>query len=104
MDEVVEITGAIADTGATWTTIPRSLADQLRLDSLGLIRGHTASGVQILEQSFVHTELAEKRTVTPVLISDTLDAVLIGVLTLEALALAVDPGTGRLKDSDILLL
>jgi predicted aspartyl protease len=42
--------------------------------------------------------------VTPLLVSDTLDTMLIGVITLEAMGLAVDPGTGRLRESEVLLL
>ncbi len=42
--------------------------------------------------------------VTPLLISDTLETVLIGVITLEAMGLAVDPGTGQLKESEVFLL
>jgi predicted aspartyl protease len=42
--------------------------------------------------------------VTPVLISRTLDKVLIGVITLEALGLSVDPTKGTLRESETLLL
>ena len=45
-----------------------------------------------------------EKTVTPVLISDKIDRVLIGVLTLEALALRVDPKTGKLEKTELLLL
>jgi predicted aspartyl protease len=42
--------------------------------------------------------------VTPVLISKEIKDALIGVLTLEALGLTVDPTTGKLKEARILLL
>jgi predicted aspartyl protease len=38
------------------------------------------------------------------LISDTLETVLIGVITLEAMGLVVDPTTGQLKESEVYLL
>jgi predicted aspartyl protease len=49
-------------------------------------------------------EIQGKRGATPVLISQELDEVLIGVITLEALGLAVDPATNRLVETHILLL
>jgi len=49
-------------------------------------------------------EMEGKRAVTPVLISRELKDVLIGFLTLEALGLTVDPTTGKLKETRILLL
>jgi predicted aspartyl protease len=64
----------------------------------------TAAGPQQLDQSYAYIELAGKAMVTPLLISDTLDTMLIGVITLEAMGLAVDPGTGRLRESEVFLL
>jgi aspartyl protease family protein len=43
-------------------------------------------------------------TVTPILVSDTLDKILVGVITLEALGLTVDPTTGQLKEAETYLL
>ena len=101
-----ELPSVLIDTGASWTTLPRRLADALELDILGQITGRTVEGVQRLDQSFVYIEIPanDRRGVTPVLISDTLDEVLIGVLTLEALALAVDPLDNRLTETELLLL
>ena len=103
-ERVEVIPDALIDTGATWTTLPRSIADRLELKSLGEITDRTASAVQTLEQSYAYIEIGEKRSVSPVLISETLEIVLVGVLTLEALAMAVDPGTGPLRESEVLLL
>jgi predicted aspartyl protease len=103
-EKAVDVPEALVDTGATWTTVPRALAQSLELPSLGPIRGHTAGGVQELEQSYAYVELQGKHGVTPILISDVMDRVLIGVVTLESLAFAVDPSTERLIDSPLLLL
>jgi len=100
----VDIQDALVDTGASFTTLPRQLAQQLELALLGQLKGRTAAVVQTLDQSYAYIEMAGKRSGTPILISDTLDIVLIGVLTLEALALTVDPGAGQLKESEVLLL
>src|SRR3990170_3327723 len=100
-DGAVEVEEALVDTGATWTTIPRTLAQGLDLRVVGQAAVKTAAGPQQLDQSYAYIELADKRMVTPLLISDTLDTVLIGVITLEAMGLAVDPATGQLKESEV---
>ena len=103
-EEAIEVENALVDTGATLTTVPRSLADQLRLEILGQHQTRTASGVQTVDQSYAFFEYDGRQTVTPIWISDTYPGVLIGVITLEALGLAVDPASGQLTDSEFLLL
>lgn len=100
----VEVEEALVDTGATWTTIPRALAHKLRLQVTGPMAVKTAAGPQRLDQSYAYIELAGKTMVTPLLISDTLETTLIGVITLEAMGLAVDPGTGSLREPEVFLL
>jgi len=95
---------AIVDTGATFTTLPLSIAKNLNLNVIGKIKVKTATKIDQLDQSYAYIEINDKKTVTPVLISKTLDRILIGVITLEALGLAVDPTTGQLKEAEILLL
>jgi len=95
---------AIVDTGATFTTLPLSIAKNLNLNVIGKIKVKTATKIDQLDQSYAYIEINNKKTVTPVLISKTLDRILIGVITLEALGLAVDPTTGQLKEAEILLL
>lgn len=100
----IDVAEALVDTGATWSTLPRRLADELSLDVVGQMRVRTAAGPQDLDQSYAYLELQGKSMVTPVLVSDTYPGVLIGVITLEGLGFAVDPTTGRLVDSELLLL
>ena len=95
---------ALVDTRATFTTIPRALREKLALPILGKTKVRTASGIEVLDQSYMYTEIDGKFAVTPTLISEKLDRTLIGVFTLEALGLAVDPTTGQLKETEILLL
>ena len=99
-----EVPEAMIDTGATWTTIPRALAQRLELPSLGPVTGRTAGGVVTLEQSYALMGLAGRQSVGPLMISDDLDMFLVGVLTLESLALAVDPLNQRLVESELFLL
>jgi aspartyl protease family protein len=61
-------------------------------------------GVQVLNESFAQIAVNGKSTVTPLLISRTLDKVLIGVITLKALGLSVDSTKGTLRESETLLL
>jgi aspartyl protease family protein len=95
---------ALVDTGATFTTIPRHMSEKLGLRVTGKRRVRTASGLETLEQSFASVEINSNLTVTPILVSDTLDKILVGVITLEALGLTVDPTTGQLKEAETYLL
>jgi len=95
---------ALVDTGATFTTIPRKISDKLGLRVTGKRKVRTATQIVTLEQSFASVEINGNLTVTPVLISETLDKILVGVITLEALGLTVDPTTGQLKEAETYLL
>ena len=101
--ETVEVE-ALVDTGATWTTLPRGIADDLGLDIVGQFTVRTATGPQTLDHSYAYVEIEGKGLVAFVLISDTYPGVIIGVTTLEGMGFAVDPKTGRLVDSELLLL
>ena len=100
----VEVSDALVDTGATSTCVPRSLVADLNLPQRGITIVRTATGPQSLIQSYADLGLQGKRLVTHILISDTLDTVLIGVTTLEAMGFAVDPVNQRLVESELLLL
>ncbi len=103
-DVPVEVEDVLVDTGATFTTVPRALAERLGLEVLGQHTVRTASGVSTVERSFAYVECEGRDAVAPIWISDTYPGVLLGVYTLEALALAVDPKSGRLVDAELLLL
>jgi clan AA aspartic protease len=101
-DKVIEVADALVDTGAT--TIPRGFAEQLGLEIVGSQQIRTADGTTEIEQSYALVRYDGKQTFGDVWISDKYPGVLIGVITLEALGLAVDPSSGRLTDSEFLLL
>jgi clan AA aspartic protease len=96
-------TRALVDTGTTLTVIPRQIASQLGLRPKGRPRVETRAGIIELERSNAYIEIMGKSEVVPVIISDTVDKVLIGVTTLEVLELEVDTVTGKLKERALLL-
>jgi len=95
---------ALVDTGSTYTVIPWKTNEKLRLKVVGEKDVETDKGLTRLDESFAIIEIEAKRGLTPLLISKDLKDLLIGVLTLEALGLAVDPTIGKLKETRILLL
>ncbi len=95
---------ALVDTGTTFTVIPRHIYEELGLRTVGKRRVKTASGYVDMDESFALVEVGNKRGVSPVLVSNELNEVLIGVITLEALGLTVDPTTGELRETEILML
>ncbi len=97
-------TKALVDTGTTFTVIPRHIYEELGLRTVGKRRVKTASGYVDMDESFALVEVGNRRGVSPVLVSSGLNEVLIGVITLEALGLTVDPTTGGLKETEILML
>ncbi len=99
---VIEVDGLV-DTGATLTVIPRRLARELGLEITGKTYVETGAGRLLMERSRVFIEIMGESEIVPVLISDIIDKVLIGVTTLEVLGLQVDPLTGKLKKWTILL-
>jgi clan AA aspartic protease len=103
-EAAVEVKNALVDKGASWTTVPRGLADQLGLEVLGRKRVTTANGTVQADQSYAFVEIEGRQTIHEVLITDAFPGVLIGVLTLEGLGFAVDPVNERLIDSELLLL
>jgi clan AA aspartic protease len=103
-DLIVIVENALVDTGATRTTIPRSLAQQLDLEIVGQTVVRTAAGEHTLDQSYALIRYNGSLTYGDVWISDAYPGVLIGVITLESLGLAVDPGSGKLTPFEFLLL
>jgi clan AA aspartic protease len=95
---------ALVDRGATFTVVPDAVARQLHLPLRGAQTAATAQGRITLDRSLATLELLGKTTDSPVLINPHLDRVLIGVLTLEALGLKVNPMTGGLEETEVFLL
>jgi predicted aspartyl protease len=101
---LVTVESALVDRGATFTAIPRALADRLQLEILETHQAQSAAGPISVDESFAYFDYDGHRTVTPVWISDHYEGLLIGVVTLESLGVAVHPRSGQLIESDRLLL
>jgi len=95
---------ALVDTGATLAVVPRRVADELELPVIGKSLVQTAKGVTELEACFGVVEIMGEETPARILVSDEVNTVLIGITVLEQLGLEVDPGTGKLKKTKLLLL
>ena len=63
----------------------------------------TGAGKVELRRSLARISINGKEAVQDVLISDFIDRVLLGVVTLATLALSLDPLTGKLKEEMLLL-
>lgn len=94
---------ALVDTGASFTVLPKSIADKLGLDLLGKVSVKTAMGEQELDEVEARIGVTDRERITPSLVSEQLEFPLIGVVTLEILRLKVDPTTGRVEELPLLL-
>ncbi|NPA96077.1 MAG: hypothetical protein GXO32_00565 [Crenarchaeota archaeon] len=92
------------DTGASRKSIPEGIARELELEKLRDVEVVTATGVVKAWLAYVEVELESDRTIERAVVLRNLPNVVIEVLTLEALDLKVDPSTGRLERTRILLL
>lgn len=95
---------ALVDTGATLSVIPRRVADELGLPVVSKAAVKTAKGVTEFEVRYGFIEIMGEETPTRILVSDEIDVALIGLTVLESLGLEVDPITGKLKKTTLLLL
>ena len=95
---------ALADTGIILTVVPRRVADELQLPVIGRRRVVTAKGVAELNECIGVVEVMGRKAHTHILVSDDIDAALIGAAAPETLSLEVDPATERLKESKTHLL
>jgi aspartyl protease family protein len=95
---------ALIDTGATYTVIPRDVCNKLGLKIEGSKAVKTALGSDVLDMSYSRIRINGKSGVSTILVSDKLDQILVGVVTLEILGLTIDPTTGQLNEAEALLL
>ncbi len=103
-DALTSSVDAMVDSGATFTVVPRSLAMELRLPMAGSRTVRTATGPVSLPMARALIQINGDREINRVLVSDTLDKVLIGVITLETFSVTVDPTSGELREAEAYLL
>ncbi|MBA7656060.1 hypothetical protein ES703_63973 [subsurface metagenome] len=94
---------ALVDTGSTLTVIPQKIAQELELGEITKEVVESGAGELELKRSSARITINGRETAQDLLISDFIDRVLLGVITLEAMALSVDPLTGKLKERRLLL-
>ncbi len=71
---------------------------------IGRRRGATAKGTTELYECIGIVEVMGRKAYTHILISEDVDTVLIGVVTLETLGFEVDPVIGELREAKTYLL
>ena len=94
---------ALVDTGATLTVLPKELADKLEIKASSESEVESGGGIIKLKRGEAWIKIKGKEEITPVLISEIIDKVLLGVVILESLGFSVDPATGTLKSTPLLL-
>jgi predicted aspartyl protease len=106
-DLSIELEDALVDAGtarATLTFVPRFIVSSLNLTAIGHLDVRTETGRKQFEQSYARIELHGKETVTGFLISDSVETVTIGSITLLALGLRFDPDSEQLVTTESYLM
>ena len=104
--EPVEIE-MLVDTGAIFTMVPRSILEQLGVRPSGKRVFQTIEGRQIeREVGVVQVEVQGQQPPgpVPVIFGEGTDGAVLGVTALESMGLKVDPSTGTLTPTDLLML
>ena len=87
----------LVDTGATYLSLPPSLAEELGLRVEGEAELTLADGRTVMAgMALAWLEVAGRGSIVQAAVLDV-DEPLLGVMALEALGLAVDPTTGELR-------
>lgn len=94
---------ALVDTGATLTTLPKKLADELGIKPTSEEKVSTGAGIINITRGEAWIKVNGKEGPFSVWISDFVDKVLLGVVVLESLGFKVDPTTGTLEEKTLLL-
>ena len=97
---------AVVDTGATLTTLPPSLVEELGIEQEDTARVQLADGsLRDIALGTARLTVEDRTRTTPVLFAPSEDApVLLGAVTLESMGFAVDPVGPRLVPRELLLL
>jgi len=95
----------VADTGAIYTMIPKSIAEELKLEETGRRRFKIASGETVeypVSEAYITVE--DRGVTSLVVIGPEKSIPLLGTTTLELLGLQVDPVSGKLKPLELMML
>ncbi len=94
---------ALVDTGASLTVLPEKIANELGIEPLREEKVLTGAGLVKVKRGEARIKLLGKEAPFDVWISDFIDKVLLGVVVLETLGFKVDPKTGKLEETPLLL-
>ncbi|MBI1991612.1 MAG: clan AA aspartic protease [Candidatus Omnitrophica bacterium] len=95
----------LVDTGAVYTIMPERVLKRLGIQPIDQERFRLANGRTIARSvGEARFRYHGKTRISPVVFGRAHDKVLLGVMTLEALGLEVDPRTRKLKPAELLLL
>jgi len=98
--EELEVT---ADTGSTYTAVPRAMLQRLEVPVERSLPSKTADGrIVPVDIGYTTIRLEGLRFPTPVIFAEEDEPSLLGVVSLEEAALAVDPLEGRLIPTHLL--
>lgn len=102
--EPAEEVKLLVDTGAILSVVPRLLLGRLGIKSVDKRSFRAFGGVIERETGGVLLRYDGASSVVPVVFGDAADPAVMGVTTLEALGYQVDPVSGELKPTEMLLL
>ena len=93
----------VVDTGSTYTAVPRAMLERLGVPVERSVPSETADG-RIVPVDVAHTMIRLEGLTfpTPIIFAEVGEPSLLGVVTLEQAALAVDPVAGRLVPTKLL--
>ena len=94
---------ALVNTGASLTTLPEKLADELGIKPTSQEQVSSGAGLIKVSRGRAWIKLQGKEDAFPIWISDVIDKVLLGVVVLESFGFKVDPTTGTLEEKPLLL-
>ena len=93
----------IVDTGSTYTALPRAILERLGVPVQRSLPSETADGRMVpVDVGETTVRLEGLQFHTPVIFAEPNEPSLLGVVTLEEAALAVDPVAGRLIPTHLL--
>ncbi|RKZ30228.1 aspartyl protease [bacterium] len=100
--KVKKVSGLV-DTGATLTAIPKKLAEELAIKIVATEQVQTGAGLIFIEKGNAIVAIGNKECLQTIGISDIIEKVLIGCVTLETLGIKVNPVTGKLEETPLIL-
>jgi clan AA aspartic protease len=95
----------LVDSGAVFTSLPRSILEELGLKPIDKEKLKVYGGAVVeREVGWASIEFGGKRRVIPVIFGESGDTPVLGVASLEALGYQIDSMTKKLKPTEFLMI